>query len=169
MKQNKKMNYYIEIFLKSSYIRNKRSTYTIYEYMIYKHIYPYFKDYRASNIDISTILSFIEFLSSNGLKNKSIKDILVLLNSILKLANISLDIPYPKLGNNKIKVFSREEQYLLEKELLKDITPITLGIYLSLYTGLRIGEICALNIHDIDFKKKKIYIRHTLTRVKNFR
>ena len=56
---------------------------------------------------------------------------------------------------------------MLEKELLNDITPVKLGIYLSLYTGLRIGELCALNINNIDFKNNRIYIKNTLSKVTN--
>lgn len=85
----------------------------------------------------------------------------------MKLANVNIDIPYPKVIKKEIVTLSTKEQFMLEKELLNDITPIKLGIYLSLYTGLRIGELCALNINNIDFKNNRIYIKNTLTRVTN--
>lgn len=163
----KKFDYYIDIFLKTSYIKNKKSTYTIYKYTINKHILPYFKNYIPNKIDISIIIQFIDKLSSTGLKNKSIKDILILLNEILKLSNVNIDIPYPKVIKKDIKTLNIKEQFLLEKELLNNITPIKLGIYLSLYTGLRIGELCALNINNIDLKNKKIIIKNTLVRISN--
>ena len=163
----KKFEYYTDIFLKTCYIKNKKSTYSTYKYTINKHILPYFKDYTPNNIDIGLIIQFIDKLSSNGLKNKSIKDMLIILNEILKLANVNIDIPYPKVIKKEIVTLSIKEQFLLEKELLNDITPIKLGIYLSLYTGLRIGELCALNINNIDFKNNRIYIKNTLTRVSN--
>ena len=41
----------------------------------------------------------------------------------------------------------------------------SLGILLSLNTGLRIGEICALKWENIDLKEKNIYVKKTLQRV----
>ena len=42
-----------------------------------------------------------------------------------------------------------------------------MGIILSLYTGLRIGEICALKWSDIDFINNQIIVNHSVTRIKN--
>ncbi len=42
---------------------------------------------------------------------------------------------------------------------------MNLGILISMYTGLRIGEVCALKWSDIDFESKKIRIRHTVQRI----
>ena len=44
---------------------------------------------------------------------------------------------------------------------------ISFGIYFCLYTGLRIGELCALQWKNIDLENKKIYIKKTLVRIKN--
>lgn len=40
-----------------------------------------------------------------------------------------------------------------------------MGIFISLYTGLRIGEVCGLKWSDIDFEGKLIYVRRTVQRV----
>ena len=167
MKKNMKnnMGYYIELYLKSSSIKNKNSTNTTYRYIISKYIYPYFKDYSRDNIDIGIILSFIDKLSHSGLKNKSIRDIILILKGILKLMDIRIDIPMPKLEKLEIQVIPKKNQIKLEKYLLENLSPIHFGIYLSLYTGLRIGEICALNKDDIDLFENKIIIRHTVVRV----
>ena len=164
--QNKNnMGYYINLYLESSFIKNKRSTTTTYQYVIKKHIYPYFKDYTRDKIDLSIILQFIHKLSSNGLKNKSIRDIILVLKGIFKLMDLSFNIPIPKLEKKEILILSENDQILLEKYLLEHLSPLSFGIYLSLYTGLRIGEICALNINDFDIDQKKIIIHHTLSRV----
>ena len=167
MKKNNKnnMGYYCDLFIKSSFIKNKKSTTTTYRYIIYKHIYPYFKDYYKDNIDISVILCFINKLKSMGLKNKSIRDILLVLKGIFKLMCISIMIPKPKLEKKEIKVISYNDQKVLEEYLNNNISYINFGIYLSLYTGLRIGEVCALNTNDIDINLEKISIHHTLVRV----
>ena len=164
--QNKNnMGYYIDLYLESSFIKNKRSTTTTYQYVIKKHIYPYFKDYTRDMIDIREILQFIHKLRSNGLNNKSIRDILLVLKGIFKLMDLSFSIPMPKLDKKEIKILSKEHQFLLEQYLLEHLSPLSFGIYLTLYTGLRIGEVCALNINDFDFENQKILIHHTLSRV----
>ena len=161
----KKFIYYSDLFLKTSYIKNKKSTYSTYQYIIHKHINPYFADYTVDKINIESVILFTDNLLSSGLNNKSIKDILVLLHEIFRLANIYIDIPYPKVIKKEIKTFSFKEQYLLEKELLDNITPIKLGIYLTLYTGIRVGELCALRINDIDINSRTLFIKKTLSRV----
>ena len=79
--------------------------------------------------------------------------------------DLSFNIPMPKLEKKEIQILSKENQLLLEKYLLEHLSPLSFGIYLTLYTGLRIGEICALNIHDFDLENQKIIIHHTLSRV----
>lgn len=165
MKKKITMEYYIDCFLRTSYIKNKKSTYSTYSYTIYKRIYPYFKDYTKDNINQGVILQFISELSSSGLKNKSIRDILILLKEIFKYSGISIDIPYPKLIKKRISIFTNEDQRKLEEYLLQNISPVHLGIYLSLYTGIRIGELCALSMDHVDLYQGKILIDKTLVRV----
>jgi len=62
---------------------------------------------------------------------------------------------------------SKTEQTKLEKELLNNFNETTFGIYFCLYTGLRIGELCALKWDNIDLNNKKIYIKKTLVRIQN--
>ena len=43
------------------------------------------------------------------------------------------------------------------------------GIFLCLNSGLRIGELCALQWTDIDFKNRVIHITKTMQRIYNKR
>lgn len=108
-----------------------------------------------------------------GLSNKSIRDIVSVLKSSIryavknKLMNyVDLEFYYP---NNSVKgklyVFSKREQkkiidYTVNRKKGKDI-----GIALTLYTGLRIGEICALKWGDINFKKNYLVVNKTIQRI----
>lgn len=84
-----------------------------------------------------------------------------------KLMNyVDLEFYYP---NNSVKrklyVFSKREQkkiidYTVNRKKGKDI-----GIALTLYTGLRIGEICALKWGDINFKKNYLVVNKTIQRI----
>lgn len=61
-----------------------------------------------------------------------------------------------------------EEQKNLVKYLKGHLNPTTLGILLSLYMGLRIGELCGLTWADIDLNAKILSIRRTVQRVKSY-
>lgn len=50
--------------------------------------------------------------------------------------------------------------------LAKEMTPDKFGIYLSLRTGMRIGEVCALKWSDISFHTGTISISRTVQRLK---
>ena len=69
---------------------------------------------------------------------------------------------------NKIKRMNIEEQKNLVKYLKGHLNPTTLGILLSLYMGLRIGELCGLTWADIDLNAKILSIRRTVQRVKSY-
>lgn len=56
------------------------------------------------------------------------------------------------------------ETYLLQQAKAND--PTCLGILIALYTGLRIGETCALTWEDINLKDGIIYVRKNVQRVK---
>ena len=77
---------------------------------------------------------------------------------------IDLDIPYPSKKRN-VETLTRTEEkqiitYILENEKKKYC-----GIIISLLTGMRIGEICALKWNDIDLKKRQINVNKTLQRI----
>ena len=69
-------------------------------------------------------------------------------------------------------ILSQEEQRRLEVFLREDQDRtregIRAGMILSLYTGLRIGEVCALKWEDIDLSEGMLYVRKTISRVQSF-
>lgn len=81
---------------------------------------------------------------------------------------LEFEIPLSKKFKNKSKAvsaFTIEEQKQLISALL-DAKKFRYKyqIFLSLYTGMRMGEINALDINDIDFENKIIHVRRTITR-----
>lgn len=59
-----------------------------------------------------------------------------------------------------------EEQRALERTLLSDSGSAGAGILLSLYTGLRIGELCALRWGDISLAAGTLNVRRTVQRIR---
>ncbi len=166
-KENKEyLGYYINEFINISKIRNKESTYSNYLYTINSRMIVLYNT-KIKNIDIKFINEYTNYLFDKGLCSKSIKDTLILLNEILKLADIHINIPMPKVIKKEISVFNEDEQIELEKYLLNSPNSVNLGIYLSLYTGIRIGELCALKWENIDLINNKITIKKTMLRIKD--
>ena len=64
-----------------------------------------------------------------------------------------------------MRILSRAEQQRLSDYLRENLTPSNMGILLCLYSGLRIGEICALTWADILFEEQCLYIHQTMQRV----
>lgn len=47
--------------------------------------------------------------------------------------------------------------------LMEDMDSFKFGVFLALYTGIRIGELCALQWKDIDFARATLKVRKTDT------
>lgn len=70
-----------------------------------------------------------------------------------------------KQPQKTMRILSRSEQAAVSDFLCSNPTPCHLGVLLSLYTGLRIGEICALKWGDINFSEKYVYVHNTMQRI----
>lgn len=161
------IGYDIYSWLNNSKIKNKRSTNSNYQYTLKARIIPRFAKVKKKTISLELINNFTADLLSEGLAPKSVKDILIILQQILKNGGMNIKIPMPKVPKTEIQILKKEEQTKLEGELLKKLDETRFGIYFCLYTGLRIGELCALQWKNIDINNKKIYVKKTLVRIKN--
>lgn len=149
----------------------KRSTYQTYECIIGKYIVNSSLDnIHLEEVKLSQYVLFSEQLLNNGLAPKTVNDIILVLNALLKYANKYFNIeiviaPYVKELQKEMRVLSISEQNLFEKYLYKDMDNFKFAALISLYTGIRIGELCALQWKDINNGTIKIY--KTLHRLKD--
>ena len=111
-------------------------------------------------------------LEDMQISNKFLKDILLVLKSILKYAEQRYDlkmkidlINLPRVRMQDLRIFSERDKRKIKDFCMNSENTKYIGIAICLYTGMRIGEICALKWEDIDLSKKLIYVRHTLQRV----
>lgn len=149
----------------------KESTFLNYTFIINKRLRPELGEKTLEDFQNYNINAYINSLK-DSLVNKTIRDILAVLKSILRYAERKYDkdfkldlISAPLSSQREIEVFDEKEKSKLEKYLLKTQEIKYLGVLISLYAGLRIGEVCALKWSDIDFDEKLIHVSHTLQRV----
>lgn len=149
----------------------KESTYLNYNYIINTYLNKKFGKKRLSYFLDYDMNEFIDSLEKT-LSNKTVRDIVLVLKSILKYAerkyntNFKLDlITMPTSEKNELQVFNEKEIKKLEKVCIKSEDIRNIGILIAIYTGMRIGEICALKWEYIDLNKKLINVKQTLQRV----
>lgn len=109
-----------------------------------------------------------------GLSAKTVSDILSLIRNILQFAvqkgiviTCDTHLIHVKHPTKEMRVLSRSEQEKLCRYLYSDLDSCNMGILLCLFTGLRVGEICALRWEDISFSEKTIHVHQTLQRIQD--
>lgn len=124
--------------------------------------------------NIRNVLPNLTVYSNNSIDkiyryiNKTFK--IALSDRIIKfnpMDNESLTKPKSDIPNKKIEALTLEEHRRLLEVLEKQEHKYKYIVLLQLYTGMRIGEVLALNIKDINYKTNTITINKTLTRDEN--
>lgn len=121
------------------------------------HIQKLYMDMKKQGLSLGTIQIANSIL--NNLFTQAIK------NDILT-KNPCLGAVLPKEIKKEPRVMTQEEQSIFI-EALKDNFYESLCL-LALATGLRIGELTALNWDDLDFKRHIIYVKRTLLYQKDY-
>lgn len=149
----------------------KKSSYSAYMLLIENHLLPNFGD--RLSIKESDVQEFVFKKLDEGLSQKTIKDILIVLKMILKYGVKNklfeyqqFDIQFPTERERfEIEVLSKSNQKKIMNYIQEHFTFKNLGIYICLSAGIRIGEICALTWDDIDIETGIISIRKTIQRI----
>ncbi|MDR1892120.1 MAG: site-specific integrase, partial [Oscillospiraceae bacterium] len=104
-----------------------------------------------------------------GLSPKTVHDIFVILKSVFKYADCAINLDRIKIRKDKkeTRVLGRDELDRLIVFLSADTDLTKLGVLLSLLTGIRIGELCALRWHSVNLNERTLTVRETMQRVKN--
>lgn len=180
-KEGNQYSYWLDEWLKSKKISVKESTYIRYRNTIKKHINPELGKYPISKISSSLMEQFIVKKLENGrvdgkggLSPKSVSDILVIIKESFRYAQscgITTICSFERIGFKKpqkeIRVLSLSEQKRLVSVLLNDLDRFKLGVFICLYTGIRIGELCALQSKCVSTDEKTIRIEYTMQRLQN--
>lgn len=156
----------------------KESTYTRYFRTVKKYLSPYFQKKSVIKTDKEYLRSFTDYLLAGGgangdpLSAKTVSDILCVLKAILKYGEEnnypvpSTDcIKYPQKSSKKITILPDEQRIKTEQILFHSEDTVCLGILFTLYTGVRIGELCGLRWEDINFSEETVKVCRTVERI----
>ncbi|MCD8380106.1 MAG: site-specific integrase [Lachnospiraceae bacterium] len=158
----------------------KESSFSYYTIMLNNFLLPAFGDRPLKKLTSQELTAYFLSLKERerrkdgkSLALKTIGDLRTILVQILYYAKeqgMIRDVPScPSISRKQpaIRVLSLKEQRLIEREALKEDTTFTLGVLLSLYGGLRIGEVCALKWENFDFQNGTVRIEKTASRIAN--
>jgi len=169
-------------WLESKRYTVKESTYSHYRDIIERYVLPEIGNRPISQLDDVSIRQYLDKLLNNGcgkqnagLSAKTVSDVLILLKAVFRFAEEDgwkpglryrdLRIRQP---HKEMRVLSVREQNRLSSLFDAPLDKRTIGVMLSLYTGLRLGEVCALKWQDIDLDQKIICVRSTMQRIRDY-
>ncbi|WP_256926310.1 tyrosine-type recombinase/integrase [Enterococcus crotali] len=151
----------------------KPTTYSNYVRLIKRHIIPTIGSIKLQKITQENIQAWVYQLAQQKFASGTIRNVFNILKNALNVAvkqnylneNPCNSIVLPKTTTKKIASLSLTDQRKIELVALqeKECSPIIL----ALYSGMRIGEISGLKWEDIDFEKKTIHVKRTITRITN--
>lgn len=168
-------------WLESQRLNIKESTYARYHQIVYTHLIPDIGSVKVERMTTKLIENYLSQLiesgridGTGGLSSKTTGDILAIIKSTVEYAKYNnyplqckLDKVSVKQHKEEMRVLSVEEQQKLTVILLDDTDLIKFGVLLSLYTGIRIGELCALKWGNLSISDGVLSVRETMQRIKD--
>ncbi len=173
------IGYILTCWLEQKKKECKASTYAGYRRIVEKHLLSYWADVYPESLDAEKIRKFIMTKKNDGLNHRYVKTIYALLIQALKYyenehETVRYRIPSLSLAgkNEEISVEKNlpplEMISKIEKILYLDETPEQAGILIAINSGVRIGELCALQWQDVDLERGTIHVNKTMQRIKTY-
>ena len=175
-------SYIASEWFESIKLHTKTSTQNKYHNMLTYYILPEYGNQPLNTITYEFKEAHCKFLlesegkKGNGLSTKTVSDVLAIIRNISKFAirkgiYVANDANAVQIRQDikPMRVLNKAEQRQLCEYILKRPEACSIGILVCMFTGLRIGEICALRWEDISFSDQSIYIHHTLQRIQMHR
>lgn len=176
-----KYNYWLGEWLQTKKIRIKDSSFIRYRNLIQNHISPHLGNYPISKISTELMKKYARNQlhqgrvdGRGGLSPKTITDIFAIIKESFKYAQsrgvfVQCSFEYITFKKNKqeMRALNCTEEQRLLSVLFDEIDCYKLGVFICLYTGIRIGELCALQWKDISISDKTVKIERTMQRIQN--
>lgn len=164
---------WLENYVKTSV---KERTYAKYADIVRIRLIPVLGEYELDELTPLIVQRYITELlhhgnlnTGGGLSANTVNLIIAVLQSSMVTAySVGLTNEYkmdkikrPRVQEKQITCFSPSEQKMIEQAVLTDKRDKMIGILICLYTGLRVGELLALEWSDIDFTKNELSVNKT--------
>lgn len=155
----------------------KPATYDSYYRCLTQYVIPFFEEPGNEKLTVEKAEAFASRIGGNAALSEAYKRKLLsifktaikeVMKSSQECESIMKAVTLPRKADANVQVFSIKEQRLIEKAAINDKSRAALGILLCFYTGLRLGEVCALKWGDIDFEAGTMLVERTVSRIKNF-
>ena len=160
--------------------RYKGATAVKYENLLRSHILP---ELGARQLEEINTLLLADFMNaklhcgrldhSGGLSSSYVRSMMLLVLDIMEFAAaeglcppVKTTLQTPAANRREVVILDTDALRRLETYLLAKPDITGTGILISLHTGLRISEVCALRWEDIDFRKAVLHVRSTVARVR---
>lgn len=169
---------YAEKWLDAMKVKIKESTYMKYWNLLHSYILPELGATKWGALDRESIEAFCGRMftsggkKDHGLSPKTVTDTLSVLRRIFRYAyDHGASMPFDlssvavKKEQKEMKYLSRKQQEKLDRYLRSNLSDRNLGLLLCMFTGLRLGEVCALTWDDISFSEQTVCVRRTMQRV----
>lgn len=168
-----------ELWWAQNSVHLKASTKRKYAYLLQSHILPELGSLKLTHITapyinqlLATKIQSGRLDHGGGLSPSYVRSMMLIIRSIMSFAAaekycapLSSNINKPALAIREITLLTTQQRIQLESVISTNPSATEIGILIALYTGLRIGEICALSWDDIDFENKLVTVRHTVSRI----
>lgn len=162
------------MWLKSKEDSLKRSSYNHYYNQLHQHIPSSLFEIKFTDLTTDKVNDFLKNKIKDGYSAATVAGLRTILMMIFHYARkndiacaINDDIYIPKARRTDVRAFTREEQRKIDLYLKEHPNVFNIAVYLSMYCGLRIGEVCALQWKDIHLDQGTMNISKTLIRIQN--
>ena len=153
----------------------KISSVSAYMLTVKNIILPILGEYELEAVSSKDAELLKQVCENKGLSKKTIQDVIICLKNILKVASI-LEVAETKAisvlwgtGNNETKkqveAYNKDQVRKLVASLEDTPSFKNLGLLITIYSGMRIGEVCALQWKDIDLEEKVIRVNKSIQRI----
>jgi integrase len=141
--------------------------------IIRRHLRPAFGAMKLRDVGVEEVDSYVnEKIDDENLSEKTVANHVTLLSTMLRLAT-TFRVPWllnvPKFHKPKVALFSRDYQWLRNDDEVRrflhaarsEDEHVFIFYALAVYTGLRAGEIAALEWPDIDLERRIITVHRS--------
>ena len=165
-------------WLAAKRISTKPATYAIYALYVHTHIIPSLGEHQIEDLTEEMIQKAVDDWKTHGnsktkqgLSKKTVKEIVGVIHQTLKRYSKKYGLKLPSLEDLDIsytqkamiiEILSIAEQETLVRAMFKVQNKITMAVAFGLFTGMRIGEICALKWDSIDSCNMTIHVMNTV-------